>query len=216
MHAYYPGVNNEQINTAHVPETTATYKIPLAGNFTFPVKHISTGIGKYGDVSESPGVRVHYGIPDPGLAIPTDDPFTSIGPGLIYGLGRAGLGYAGEKLFMSSSTNRVFWVGGSLAKAEATSFAQQSGGVTLGMTRAGQVMERVTVGLERVTSQSFAQKTTTPMWRFVSRVHAGFAEGEANTFMYLPMTRSTSIYFTDELPVLTRKGIGLSTTIVNL
>jgi roadblock/LC7 domain-containing protein len=88
----------------------------------------------------------------------------------------------------------VFWSGGNAAKSAAEEWATANGGVTLGMTPAGQAMESATQGMEWSEAQ--------PLWSAASRDFAQQAAGEVHVFQNAAGVSINSIWATQEYPAL--------------
>ena len=101
-----------------------------------------------------------------------------------------GLLYRGAKV-----VGRVFW-SGKAAKQSATLFAKSRGLTTLGMTRAGRNLEKLTKTME--------WKEAGPLWERLSRVYAKGANGPV---YFIGVPRPESIWMKIEKPILDARGI---------
>ena len=93
-----------------------------------------------------------------------------------------------------SGAGRVFWTGGNAAKDAATSFAEQSGGQTLGMTPEGQAVEAAT--------KDMPWSEAKPLWTAASERFAAGASGNADVFINVARANPDSIWAETELPAL--------------
>jgi RHS repeat-associated protein len=106
---------------------------------------------------------------------------------------------------------RVFWTGGEEAKRAATAFAQATGRTTIGMTRTGRVLEKVTAHMP--------WKMQKPIWRAASASFARGARGEAHVFIKSrtawgdPARRS--IWMRTERPILRGRGVSIRTHVLS-
>jgi hypothetical protein len=102
---------------------------------------------------------------------------------------------------------RVFWTGGEEAKVAATAFARATGRTTIGMTRTGRVLEKVTARMPWALQK--------PLWRAASASFARGARGEAHVFITSrrawgdPSRRS--IWTRTERPILRGRGVTIRT-----
>jgi RHS repeat-associated protein len=94
----------------------------------------------------------------------------------------------------AAAPTSVFWSGGAEAEAAATAWAEANGGITLGMTEAGQATATATQGLEWATAQ--------PMWAATSADFASAASGDVVAFINAAGYSSSSIFSTVELGAL--------------
>jgi|GEM_PF-4293441 len=83
-------------------------------------------------------------------------------------------GFIGFGIGGSTSTARVFWSGGNVAKTQAANFAKSKGMITLEMTTSGRVMNTINPLLPKVVSR--------PIWDKLSSNFATGAVGEINVF----------------------------------
>jgi RHS repeat-associated protein len=94
----------------------------------------------------------------------------------------------------AAAPTSVFWSGGAEAEAAATAWAEANGGITLGMTEAGQATAAGTQGLEWAAAQ--------PMWAATSADFASAASGDVVAFINAAGYSSSSIFSTVELGAL--------------
>ncbi|HEY2499110.1 MAG TPA: RHS repeat-associated core domain-containing protein [Candidatus Angelobacter sp.] len=122
------------------------------------------------------------------------------------GLGAlAGFGLAGLLPEVAAPTS-VFWSGGTEAQAAATAWAEANGGVTLGMTEAGQATEAATQGLDWAAAQ--------PMWTATSADFASAASGDVVAFINAAAYNPSSVFATVELGALLSNPAVTSITIM--
>lgn len=122
------------------------------------------------------------------------------------GLGAlAGFGLAGLLPEVAAPTS-VFWSGGAEAEAAATAWAEANGGITLGMTEAGQATATATQGLEWAAAQ--------PMWAATSADFASAASGDVIAFINAAAYNPSSVFATVELGALLSNPAVTSITIM--
>jgi RHS repeat-associated protein len=122
------------------------------------------------------------------------------------GLGAlAGFGLAGLLPEVAAPTS-VFWSGGAEAEAAATAWAEANGGITLGMTEAGQATAAATQGLEWAAAQ--------PMWAATSADFASAASGDVIAFVNAAAYNPSSVFATVELGALLSNPAVTSITIL--
>jgi RHS repeat-associated protein len=132
--------------------------------------------------------------------------FTS--PAFSWGWAAKGLSSLWGSAFGSSTstTGRVFWSGGEVAKSGAADFAAANGMKTLEMTPKGGIMNTVSPFLPRSVSN--------PIWNNLSTNFAKGATGEVNFFTTAAGPRPSSIWLTVEQPILQSNGVNVITNII--
>jgi RHS repeat-associated protein len=106
----------------------------------------------------------------------------------------------------AAAETSVFWSGGPEAQAAATAWAEANGGITLGMTEAGQATELATQGLDWAIAK--------PMWAATSADFASAASGDVVAFINAAGYSSESIFATVELGGLLSNPAVTSITII--
>jgi hypothetical protein len=115
-------------------------------------------------------------------------------------LNNARAALAGEPAPLNSFSNagpRVFWSGGDAAKEAATTFASRNGGATLGMTPAGQAVEKAT--------RNLPWSEARPVWVNASEEFARTAVGEVHVFQLQGGAARDSIWRA-EYDILSKNG----------
>jgi hypothetical protein len=93
---------------------------------------------------------------------------------------------------------RVFWVGGEVAKAAAQAWAKAHNGITIEMTRSGRQLEIITREMDYLLQAR-------PLWRDASRLFAQGAKGNAHVFINtnpVYFNNTNSIWASYEYPAL--------------
>ena len=102
---------------------------------------------------------------------------------------------------VAANGGRVFWSGGDMAKDAAATFARDTGGRTLELTRTGKTLEWLT--------DKTSYNLTKPLWDRASARFANGASGEAHVFFGPGAPSPMSIYSTIENPILQRNGVSI-------
>jgi RHS repeat-associated protein len=100
---------------------------------------------------------------------------------------------------------RVFWAGGEQAMVAATKYAKASGGTTIGMTRAGQNLEKLIKSRNIPWEGAGGQRE---MWSRLSSVYAKGASGPVHFFGGASISPN-SIWVTIEKPILEARNISI-------
>ena len=130
--------------------------------------------------------------------------------GAIIGAKGTGAALKGVNSFIeagtASSTGRVFWSGGGVAKNAAADFAAGNGMKTLEMTTKGGIMNTISPFLPKAISN--------PIWNNLSKNFAKGASGEVNMFTTAAGPRATSVWLNVEKPILQSNGVKIITNTV--
>jgi RHS repeat-associated protein len=112
-----------------------------------------------------------------------------------------GIGNAASQA--ANGGGRMFWAGGEQAMTAATNYAKTTGGTTIGMTRAGQNLERLIQSRNIPWGGAGGARE---MWARLSAVYARGATGPVHFFPGSTIS-PTSIWLTVEQPILLQRGI---------
>lgn len=174
------------------------------------IKFLSTGGFDFGDDVINRSIKWQYesslamgdyniytGYPkgSGALVSPTIDPVDVIAGGL-YGVVNTGFRLSAR--LSTEAGKRIFWSGGEDAMEAATAFAMKTGKTTLGMTRAGQNLQKL------ITTRNIPWIEARPMW---ARLSIQYAKGAKGSVHFFGTQNAGSIWLQFEKPILIKKGV---------